>query len=129
MLNVAGCQVTHTVFSNGTVSDNPDCTWAIAGGNPSGIFESVPITTDRIGPSPLGNYVTMSAAVGGLVTSLSVGGIAIAEAAGQLAVSKSTDGGATFRFANPATLTAVPEPGATALGLGAFAACRRARRA
>jgi hypothetical protein len=129
VLNVAGCRITRTVYSNGTVSDNPNCTWGVAGGDPAGIFVSVPITSDRIGPSPLGNYVTMSAAVGGLVTSLSVGGIALAESAGQLAVSTSTDGGASFRFANPATLTAVPEPGATALGLGALgalAACRRA---
>lgn len=133
VLNVAGCRITRTVFSNGTVSDNPNCgAWAVAGGDPSGIFVSVPVTTDLLGPPPLGNYVTMSAAVGALVTSLFVPGVALADATGQLTVSKSTDGGASFRFANPATLTAVPEPGATALGLAAaaaLAACRRARRA
>jgi hypothetical protein len=128
VLNVAGCRITRTVFSNGTVSDNPNCSWAVAGGDAAGIFVSVPITTDLIGPSPLGNYVALSTTVGALVTSLFVPGVALADSVGQLRVSKSSDGGATFRFANAATLTAVPEPSGAALGaaaLAALAVCRR----
>lgn len=128
VLNIAGCRITRTVRSNGEVSDNPNCSWAVAGGDAAGIFVSVPVTTDLIGPSPLGNYVTLSTTVGTLVTSLFVPGVALADSVGELRVSKSTDGGASFRFVNPDTLIAVPEPDGVALGLAAgvaLAACRR----
>lgn len=132
-LNVAGCRVTQTNQSSGASSVTPNCfTGAVAGGGPQGIFVSVPITSAQIGPPPLGNYVVVSASVSTLVTFLNVPGVALADAAGALRVSISSDGGATFRFANPDTLTLVPEPSGAALGLAALAAlaaCRRRARA
>jgi hypothetical protein len=128
-LNVAGCRVTQTNQSTGASSVTPNCfTGAQAGADPAGLFVSVPVTSTMIGPPPLGNYVALSASVGTLVTFLNVPGVALADSAGELRVTTSSDGGASFRFANPDTLTAVPEPGGTALALScatALAACRR----
>jgi hypothetical protein len=127
-LNVAGCRITRTWRSNGTVSDTPNCGLAdsFAVGTASGVAVSVAIPYALLGPSPLGNYVTLSAGVRAEVASLFAPATALTSIGGMLGVATSATDDASFGFANPDTLT-VPEPGASSIGLAAVAA-RRTRR-
>lgn len=127
-LRVASCRITRTIRATGTVADTPNCFLAdsFAAGDQGGVFMSVAIPYELLGPSPLGNYVVVSASVRGEVSNLNVPGVGVTEVGAQLGVSAS--GPAEFGFANPSTLT-VPEPSAALAGLAAAGALAWRRRA
>jgi hypothetical protein len=119
-LNVGGCRITRIFYSNGNVSDTPSCSGdSQAVGGPDGLFVTLVIPYESLGPSPLGNYVQMFGTLQAEVSSLAAPGVGLAEIAGQLGFSMSGDG--TARFSNADSLS-VPEPGPAAGGLAALAA-------
>ncbi|RIL06343.1 MAG: hypothetical protein DCC71_07055 [Proteobacteria bacterium] len=132
-LRVGSCRITRTFRSTGELSDTPNCSWAdsFATGDGDGLYVTLTVPYELLGPSPLGNYVYVAATVRGEVSFLNVPGVGAANASGQLAIDAS--GPAEFRFAHPDTLT-VPEPASALAGVAAWAAlsavaCRGARRA
>lgn len=128
-LNVAGCRITRTWRSNGSVSDVPSCSLAdsLAFGEQAGIAVLVSIPYDQLGPSPLGNYVQVQASLRAEASSVSVPAIALAQIGGTLSLVGSGDG--AQRFTYPEVLS-VPEPGGVAAfaALAALAARWRLRR-
>jgi len=127
-LNVAGCRITRTWRSNGSVTDSPNCGLAdsLAFGESSGIAVLVSIPYDLLGPSPLGNYVQVQASLRAEASSLSAPAVALAQIGGTLSLVGSGDG--AQRFTYPEVLS-VPEPGGVAalVAIVALAVRRRLR--
>lgn len=120
-LNVAGCRITRTWRSSGTVSDTPNCGLAdsMAYGEAGGVGVLVTIPYEFLGPSPLGNYVQVQASLRAEAASLSAPAVALAQIGGTLSLAGSGDG--AQRFTYPEVLS-VPEPGSVATVAAALAA-------